>query len=147
MRLVLAQRLILGRSSNPRAVWPTERTEQVGRLLAYFETVLRTHFEAEEAHVFPVAMEQTDEACEVARQLIDEHDEMRARICGFEQDPTTRLDDRLTGFGELLKRHIHKEERVLFERMQAELDADELKASGVRIEAYASAAAGSACRT
>ena len=143
--LVLAQRLILGRSTNPRADWPTERAEQVGRLLAFFETALRKHIEAEEAHVFPVAMEAGN-AHEVARQLIDEHDDMRARIRAFEEDPTTRLAERLTAFGELLKGHIHKEERVLFERMQAELDADALRAIGVRLDEYASAAAGSACR-
>ena len=144
--LVLAQRLILGRSTNPRADWPIERAEQVGRLLAFFETVLRKHFEAEEAHVFPVAMEQNGEARDVARQLIDEHDDMRARIRAFEEDPTTRLEERLTAFGELLTGHIHKEERVLFERMQAELDAAALQAIRVRLDEHASAAAGSACR-
>ena len=144
--LVLAQRLILGRPTNPRADWPIARAEQVGRLLAFFETVLRRHFEAEEAHVFPVAMEQTGEVREVARQLIDEHDDMRARIRAFTEDPTTRLGERLTAFGELLKGHIHTEERVLFERMQAELDAAALQAIGVRLDEYASTAAGAACQ-
>ena len=142
--LVLAQRLILGRSTNPRAPWPRERTDQAGRLMAFFEDVLRRHFETEEAHVFPVVMGRPGEARQVARQLIGEHDEMRARIRSLEDDPTTRLDERLTAFGELLKAHIHKEERVLFERMQAELTADELESIGVEIDAYA---AGSACRT
>lgn len=145
--LVLAQRLILGRSTNPRSAWPTERADQVGRLLAFFEDALRGHFETEEAHLFPIAVEQTGEIPEVARQLIGEHDEMRARIRSLEDDPTTRLDERLTAFGELLKAHIHKEERVLFERMQAELTADELESIGVEIDAYASATVGSACRT
>ncbi len=145
--LVLAQRLILGRSTNPQGAWPTERADQVGRLLTFFKDVLRAHFDTEEAHVFPIAMGRPGETREVARQLIEEHDEMRARIHSFEEDPTTRLDDRLTGFGELLKGHIHTEERLLFERMQAELDADELEAIGIQIDAYASAVAGSACKT
>ena len=53
--LVMAQRLILGRSTNPRADWPDDRAQQAARLIDFFETDLRAHFEAEEAHVFPAA--------------------------------------------------------------------------------------------
>ena len=43
--LMMAQQLILGRAPNPRADWPTDRAQQVPRLLAFYESDLRAHFE------------------------------------------------------------------------------------------------------
>ena len=146
--LVLAQRLILGRSTAPRSDWPTDRRQQVSRVIEFFKTDLRKHFEAEEAHVFPAAVDHLHEGADLARQLIEEHDDMRARIRGFEEDPTTNLDERLSSFGERLKEHIKKEESILFERIQEEMDPADLEAIGVRLRTlYPSDSDGSYCRT
>ena len=146
--LVLAQRLILGRSTAPRSDWPTDRRQQVSRVVEFFKTDLRPHFEAEEAHVFPAAVEHLREGAALARQLIEEHDDMRARIRGLEQEPTTDLEQRLSSIGDCLKAHIRKEEGILFERMQEEMDPAELEAIGVRLRTfYRSDADGASCRT
>ena len=146
--LVLAQRLILGRSKAPRSDWPTDRRQQVRRVIEFFKTGLRQHFKAEEEHVFPAAVEQLCEGADLARQLIEEHDEMTAKIRELEKDPTTRLEERLSSFGQRLKEHIRKEEGILFERIQEEMDPAELEAIGVRLRTcYSSAADGSYCRT
>ncbi len=146
--LVLAQRLILGRSKAPHSDWPTDRRQQVSRVTEFFKTDLRKHFEAEEAHVFPAAVDHLREGADLARQLIEEHDDMRARIRGFEKDPTTNLDERLSSFGERLKEHIKKEESILFERIQEEMDPADLEAIGVRLRTfYPSDSDGSYCRT
>ena len=47
----------------------------------------------------------------------------------------TGLADRLPAFGECLKAHIQKEEQVLFERMQQEMDSDVLDAVGAALRA------------
>ena len=146
--LVLAQRLILGRSKAPRSNWPIDRRQQVRRVIEFFKADLRQHFKAEEQHVFPAAVEQLRGGADLARQLIEEHDEMRAQIRELEQDSTTRLEERLSSFGQRLKEHIRKEEGILFERIQEEMDPAELEAIGVRLLTfYRSAGDGSYCRT
>ena len=128
--LVVAQGLILGRSKAPRSNWPTDRRQQVDRVLEFFRADLRRHFQAEEEHLFPVVAEQLRNGVALARQLREEHDDMRARIRELEQEPATGLEERLPALGECLKAHIRKEEQVLFERMQEEMDPDTLEAIG-----------------
>ena len=144
--LILAQRLILGRATNPRADWPADRARQVPRLVEFFETDLRPHFEIEEAHVFPAAGQQLAAGDREVAALLADHEAMRAMVRGFEADPAAGLDDRLPAFGYLLKAHIHREERGLFERMQAACARVELDALGARVAA-AHGAAGPACRS
>ena len=143
--LIMAQQLILGRATNPRADWPTERAQQVPRLLAFFESDLRAHFDIEEAHVFPAAGRDLADGGRQVRALLADHDAMRAMIRGFEADPVSELDERLPAFGHVLKAHIHKEERQLFEQMQAACAPAELETLGASVAA-AHDAAGPACR-
>ena len=120
----------------------------MSRVIEFFNTDLRQHFEAEEEHVFPAAVEHVRGGADLARQLVEEHDDMRARIRGLEKDPTTRLEERLSSFGDCLKKHIRKEEGILFERIQEEIDPADLEAIGVRLRTlYRSGADSSSCRT
>ena len=144
--LVMARRLILGRSTNPRADWPSDRARQVARLLEFFETDLRAHFEVEEAHVFPAAARDLADGASQTRTLTAEHDAMRAMIRALDADPVSRLDERLAAFGELLEAHIHKEERGLFQQMQTECQSEVLDALGARIAGRAAGADGPSCR-
>ena len=133
--LVVAQNLILGRSKAPRSTWPTDRQQQVDRLIDFFRSHFEKHFTAEEQHVFPVAEQQLEDGSDLVGQLRADHEEMRACIQGFAVDPVSDLDRRLAAFGERLKDHIQQEERVLFERMQAELAPDTLEAIGAAVRA------------
>lgn len=144
--LIMAQQLILGRATNPRADWPTERAQQVPRLLAFFESDLRAHFDIEEAHVFPAAGRDLADGGRQVQALLADHDAMRAMIRGFEADPVSELDERLPAFGHVLKAHIHKEERQLFEQMQAACEPAELDALGAEVAAAHAAADGPACK-
>lgn len=131
--LVLARRLILGRSTNPRADWPADRAQQAARLVDFFETDLRRHFEIEEAHVFPAAARDLRDGASRTRALIAEHEVMRGMVRDLLADPTSRLAERLIAFGELLETHIHTEERILFEQMQAACEPEVLEDLGARI--------------
>ena len=144
--LIMAQQLILGRATNPRADWPTERAQQVPRLLAFFESDLRAHFDIEEAHVFPAAGRDLADGGRQVQALLADHDAMRAMIRGFEADPVSELDERLPAFGHVLKAHIHKEERQLFEQMQTACAPGELETLGVRVAAAHDSADGPACK-
>ena len=142
--LVMAERLILGRSTNPNADWPEARTEQVARLLAFFESDLRPHFDAEEAYVFPAAAREMEEGGREVAALVADHEAMRALIRGFETDGVSRLDDRLPAFGLILRAHIRREEQALFERMQAACESTTLDTVGAALEA-APLGRGAAC--
>ena len=138
--LIMAQQLILGRATNPRAEWPTDRERQVPRLVKFFESDLRPHFEVEEAHVFPAASHSVAEGDRQVQALLADHDAMRAMIRALEADPESGLNERLPAFGHLLKAHIHKEEHGLFQQMQAACAPEELEALGVRVAAAHDAA-------
>lgn len=133
--LVMAERLILGRSTNPNADWPEDRAEQVARLLAFFENDLRPHFDAEEAYVFPVAAREMEGGGREVAALVADHEAMRALIRGFEADAVSRLDDRLTAFGLLLRGHIRREENDLFEGLQVACEPATLATVGAALEA------------
>lgn len=142
--LVMARRLILGGPSTPRDDWPLAPEEQARRLVAFYESDLRPHFEAEEAQVFPLAAERlTDGPARVAA-LVGQHRTMAVMIEALRTDPRSEVTKRLAAFGELLRDHIHDEERILFERMQAECGAEEMEALGVRLAART--ASGPSCR-
>lgn len=142
--LVMAERLILGRSTNPNADWPEDRAGQVARLIAFFKSDLLPHFEAEEAHVFPAAARHVAGGAREAAALVADHEAMRAMIRGLEADGVSRLDDRLPAFGLILRAHIRREEQELFERMQAACDAATLAAIGAALAA-APLGRGAAC--
>lgn len=142
--LIMARQLIQGRATNPRADWPTDRAQQVPRLVKFFESDLRPHFEIEEAHVFPAASRSVAEGDRQVQALLADHDAMRAMISALEADPESGLDERLPAFGHLLKAHIHKEEHVLFQQMQAACAPEVLETLGVRVAA-AHDTAGPAC--
>ena len=144
--LIMAQQLILGRASNPRADWPADRAQQTPRLLAFFASDLRPHFDIEEAHVFPAAARSLADGNRQVQALLADHDAMRAMIRGLEADPESELDERLPAFGHLLKAHIHKEERQLFELLQAACAPEELETLRAHVAAAHDAADGPACK-
>ena len=147
--LVMAERLVLGRSTNPRADWPSDRAEQARRLIDFFETDLGPHFDAEEAHVFPVAARDVTDGDRLVRALLDDHEAMRAMVGALASGEAGAgppdLEERLRAFGERLRRHIRIEERELFERMQAECSPETLREIEARLTEH-EAAGGPSCR-
>ena len=132
--LVVAQALILGQSPAPRSDWPTDRRTQVNRVIAFFTHTLRSHFEVEEAHLFPTVLAHLPGEADLVAQLLDEHDAIRTQVRELERDPTTTLTVRLPALGRLLEAHVRREERVLFETMQREMQPDDLVALGTRLK-------------
>ena len=96
----------------------------------HFEIEIRHHFGAEEAFVFPVAKQLTDLAA-LVEELLAEHAQLRA---DFEAAKARTLDGPgVRRFAEALSEHIRKEERLLFEKMQQELSAEEMERIGAEI--------------
>ena len=132
--LVVAQGLILGQSPAPRSDWPTDRQTQVNRVITFFTHTLRSHFEDEEAHLFPTVLAHLPGEADLVAQLLDEHDAIRNQIRELERDPTTALTVRLPELGRLLETHVRREERVLFETMQREMTPATLESLGTQLK-------------
>ena len=90
--------------------WLSERAERVVR---FFESDLRTHFEAEEEILFP-AMRKIEEAHAVIEQLIKEHRDLTRLVDRLRRSRGLQLSPMLQEFADLLEAHIRQEERVLF---------------------------------
>ena len=82
-----------------------------------FAAELEPHFRAEETGLVP-ALERLGKAG-LVQQTLDEHTELRRLI-------SENSAQAMTGFAELLERHIRFEERELFETAQQELSPVEL---------------------
>jgi iron-sulfur cluster repair protein YtfE (RIC family) len=90
--------------------WLRERARKV---IHFFETDLKTHFDAEEEIVFP-AMSGIEEANSTIAELIGEHRGLSALVDRLRQTSGLELSPLLREFADLLEAHIRKEERILF---------------------------------
>jgi len=131
--LVIAQGLILGRSKAPRSTWPTDKQAQADRVVLFFAQSLQPHFDLEETRLFPAVVSRLPDQQALVTALTDEHETLRAHVQALPRHATAELHTRLPQLGELLVKHVRREERILFETIQRRLPADELEALGVQL--------------
>lgn len=146
--LVIAQRLILGRSTNPRSPWPSAAQGQAKRLLLFFQKELQPHFNFEEIELFPRLLEWSTAGAVPWQPLLetlrDDHRVMRRMIDELSIGRDEGVSIQLRSFGEQLRAHIHVEERELFERMQKECSDEQLAEVMQLVSVYADTT-GSSC--
>jgi len=106
-------------------LWEEEITRQ-------FEAEIKVHFAAEERVLFPVAR-TFRELTALVDELLAEHGLLRKSFSDAEAGRMSAWE--LSAFAEGLSRHIRKEERHLFERMQELMGPAELAALGTQLEA------------
>ena len=134
--LVLAQGLILGRSKAPRSDWPTDHRSQVDKIKSFFQETFLAHFDAEEKHLFPRVAERIPARTALVEELRKDHDDLRRLVRELSAGCSSELSVRLPRLGRLMEVHIRKEERVLFQAIQSDLEAVELEEIGVNIKAH-----------
>jgi len=105
------------------------------------EQEIAIHFAAEEKEVFPLAENFSDLRPLVA-ELRAEHEVLRGYFAKARERRFARED--LRRLGEKLSQHIRKEERQLFEGMQARISAEDMRKMGEALE-RALAAASESC--
>jgi hemerythrin-like domain-containing protein len=106
-----------------------------------FRNEIAIHFAAEERVIFPAAR-RFPELASVVNELQAEHSALRKNFAAAEAG---RLPaEQLVAFARELSAHIRKEERQLFERLQALVSAEELNALGREVN-VALASATHAC--
>ncbi len=114
---------------------PEEKIRELRRqALALADVELGGHFKVEEELVFP-AIREALETADLVDDLVQQHREMEAlaeRIRGCGDGELVEL---LSRFGALLRRHIRREERELFQQLQEHLSEEEINELGARIDA------------
>jgi len=134
--LVLAQGLMLGRFKAPRSNWPTDHRLQVDRVSEFFQETFLVHFDAEEKCLFPMVTERMPDKAALIDELLRDHDVLRGLVSELSAGCSNELDVRLPALGRLMKAHIRKEERVLFQAVQSDLDPTEIEAIGTSLTTH-----------
>ena len=101
--------------------------ERAGEFAAFFDQSLARHFKAEEEILFPFMRASIPESSALIDDLLAEHARLRAFLSPLAGE--TGLAKHLFDAGDLLERHIRREERELFplfEKHAGAVDADKL---------------------
>jgi hemerythrin-like domain-containing protein len=131
--LVLAFRL---REGLPRNRKPSDSPqEQAEDAVRFFRDNLVPHCRAEEEALFPAMRDYVPHAAALLDTLTTEHAEMRSYIDQLSQVPhdDATLPQLLEAFGDLLERHIRREERELFPLYEARLSETDTARIGADI--------------
>jgi len=86
--------------------------ERAVEVREFFTNHLVAHFRAEEEALFPKLVEFVPESAAIVDQLVREHHQLRDGVAQLDTD--AGLGKLVFDFGDLLERHIRKEERELF---------------------------------
>lgn len=131
--LVLAFRLREGLPRNRKS--SDSPQEQAADTVRFFHDNLVAHFCAEEEVLFPAIRTYLPQASALLDTLSTEHVEVRVQVEHLAQispDEAT-LQTRLKAFGDLLERHIRREERELFPLYETHIPEAEATRLGAAI--------------
>jgi hemerythrin-like domain-containing protein len=133
--LLLAVRLQQGTRALER-LWSHDEQWQAQNVEDFFAKHLAQHFRDEEEILFPEAASISPAGRGMVDELVADHEEMR-RLAGSLTDKNvgpTRLGDPVRGplaqklkeFGEILERHIRREEREFFPFCESNMSGEKL---------------------
>jgi iron-sulfur cluster repair protein YtfE (RIC family) len=108
--------------------------QRAQEFLGLFATELNSHFRAEEEVLFPLMRGQFPETRQLIDELMRDHETIRRALPQLEAK--TGLGKHIFDLGDLLERHIRREERELFplfEQHAGEVDAGKIGAAINRI--------------
>ena len=99
--------------------------------ISFYRTELVKHFEDEEKILFPSVIKRDDEVDKLIEEVISEHRKMESLVKDLmrKSDVTDLLDE----LGRLLEKHIRKEERKLFPKIEEILSQEELIVIGEKL--------------
>lgn len=106
-----------------------ERAEEVN---SFVGSNLRAHFRAEEKVLFPVMRSLVPQSQRLIEELLKEHEQIRDCVDRLEEN--AGLAKLLFDLGDLLERHIRREERELFSLFERYVTAAEAESMGREME-------------
>ena len=121
--LILAQQLKKGAPQYKGM--PSTLKDKKDYTISFYNTELVKHFQDEEEILFPAVKNKNDDLDKKIAEIISEHRKMETLIRDLEK--TDQLENVLDDFGQLLEKHIRKEERELFVEIEKVLSEEELQ--------------------
>jgi len=106
--------------------------ERAGEFREFFANQLVLHFRAEEEVLFPQMRALVPESESIIEQLIRDHQQFRAAMPQLESE--VGLGKLVFDLGDLLERHIRKEERELFPLFEQYVGETAAEAVGAEIK-------------
>jgi len=119
--------LALGLKKNaPKlTIMPDDAAGKAEYAVNFYHTELLPHFREEEEILFPFISGRSNDIDKLIPDLINDHTRLRELFGSIEKDTATADD--LADIGDLLRVHIRKEERYLFELIQQHFSDEELE--------------------
>jgi iron-sulfur cluster repair protein YtfE (RIC family) len=111
---------------------PEGLRERAHEVLQFYHANLLVHFKAEEEVLFPLMREQVAGCGEMLDQLVRDHQQLHRAMPQLEAG--VGLARLIFDLGDLLERHIRKEERELFPLFEAHVDVKQADEAGVRMK-------------
>jgi iron-sulfur cluster repair protein YtfE (RIC family) len=105
--------------------------ERAREFREFFEGNLVNHFRAEEEVLFPDLIARVPESREIIDPLLKEHEQIRSAVPKLSAE--AELAKLIFDLGDLLERHIRKEERELFPLFEAHAELFDVETLGERI--------------
>jgi iron-sulfur cluster repair protein YtfE (RIC family) len=106
--------------------------ERAAEVVAFYDSNLRAHFRAEEEILFPQLRSIAQQSESLVDTLAAEHEQLRSAVEQLKAG--SGLAKLLFDLGDLLERHIRKEERELFPLFEQQVEASKAEAIGVEID-------------
>ncbi len=133
--LLLSQGLKKEGPRTLRRALPEDAPGRIAHVRRVFRDEAGPHFAEEEVVLLPALRGRSEVLRRVSEEIVAEHRAIEAMVAGLESatDPEEALD----ALGSALEAHVRKEERVLFEEMQAVLSEAELRELGAKLRAGA----------
>jgi hemerythrin-like domain-containing protein len=111
----------------PKADLPAWQAE----IAQLFQSEIRVHFAAEEEVLFPAAR-RFAELVPLLEELLSDHQWLRGQ---FERGAAEMLaSEEVRALAERLSAHIRKEERQLFQRLQEQMNVEEMASTGRKLD-------------
>lgn len=106
--------------------------ERAKEFMIFYEAQLVPHFQAEEEVLFPLLRLAVPASEELIDELVRDHERIRQAIPTLEDG--TALAKLIFDLGDLLERHIRKEERELFPLFEQHVEARQAETVGEEIK-------------
>jgi iron-sulfur cluster repair protein YtfE (RIC family) len=106
--------------------------ERAGEFLVFYGAHLTPHFQAEEEILFPLLRSAVPVSEAMIDELVQDHERIRQAVPQLESG--TGLGKLIFDLGDLLERHIRKEERELFPLFEHHVESNQAEAVGEQIK-------------
>jgi len=116
--------------------------ERAQEIVDFYRISLNAHFRAEAEILFPLMRTAVPGSAALLDELLGQHEQMRQAVSRIAAGHG--LAKLIFDLGDLLERHIRKEERELFPLFEAHVDAREAESTGVALKKILDEAGGAA---